>query len=1414
MQPVKYLLLFFTLFWSTLLSGQTFWAHKQAGSNVDETTAIASDPNGNVYTTGYFSTSATINGVPLNVAGLTDVFISKIGPSGNSAFVKSAGGSASDRGLDIEVDADGNVYVCGFFGGTINFGNGVTLTANAGSQDAFVVKLNTSGTTLWARAGGSTGNSDRANAIAVDNQGNVYVTGQYSGAATFGPFSVTSLNNTTDAFIIKYNAEGDEQWIKSGSGEGVDRGLCIATDGAGNVYSAGQFSNDITFDATYPNNILNAVYLIKYDGAGEEKWFRWAGGSEQSIANGLTSDGNNVYMTGDFGATISFLGDGISSLNSGYAKSVFIAAWSANGSLLWKTSQGSTSGVSARDIHCRNGELAIAGWYLCTFESLSEQYGESTFNSIGFKDAYVMRYSTGGDFVYARNFGSRSDEICTGVRILPDGHEVLTGYFKDKLIIPSWNPLPAGLVSVPNSPNAGITWCGDPNYGIFGSLNSPGNNQDGFTIKAIKPERAPYDYYQRYGSGCDLSIPEPCITTSLNQPPGNCPDTLYVCPQTNVSAQYYMPWQSDIGYKPMVYWSPLAFGNTFFIENSPLDLYLEVASEDGCYTHATETHVAILAESAPPLLSDGLGINNAVSVTQPIYLCPGESVEIWADLPPGNTGTWTGPDVPPNTSVGQTITASQTGIYAVTSSGPSGCLTTASVTVIVYNPPPENLEPYIFIPALQNDSVLFCGTNTFQVFAFDSITASQIPPQYYDWNWSITSPGIIFVGGSTTTVSIPQNGWYVITLNFQTKDHPCDFDIQTYTVSDSVYVQTYPVPEPALEVTGPAFACAGDTITLHVAYSADTLIRPSNSIADFGDSLYVISPGNFQFSAVTTNEFGCQGTSQQTFVLANAPTPEIFSLPNVPVICPGDSVQLVSNSLGGTIDWIGPDGHVTTSPSIYVHESGTYFTEVTFYEGCALVSNTIEVGEYATPYIAGNDGVMCPGVPLEISIVSPSITNIVWGAPLTGSDTTQVITEPGTYTAQVMSCDIVTEISITIHEDTNNVSIGLPDPTPVCAGDSILVSASPPGYNSYTWMPQGTGTEVWFHESGSVQVTAIDSFGCALTSNTVDLNFEIVPPPPDFAFIPVCEGRTQTVTINSAFTHIFLSAPGGDTLLTGDTFVIPAFVSDTTLYAFSSSEWCAGPVDSLTLTPKPLPEDPQLVTDAPVCTGGQVHLWVANSAPGVDYQWTDPAGVAFFGSDVNYTVPDMNSAGTYLCHAIFNDCPSDTAAIQVDLIQTMQVSLPPDTALCHRGIFSLSPQGVFENYLWQDGSTDSVYLVNESMDVFLLVHDLNGCPSHDFTHIDLLDCEPDVPNVFTPNGDGINDTWFVNLDQPRYFLIRVFNRWGRVVWESHSSAGFWDGTHFKNGEPCSEGVYIYLLNITDFEGYSYRQQGTLTLLRN
>ncbi|HKK38440.1 MAG TPA: gliding motility-associated C-terminal domain-containing protein, partial [Cryomorphaceae bacterium] len=461
-----------------------------------------------------------------------------------------------------------------------------------------------------------------------------------------------------------------------------------------------------------------------------------------------------------------------------------------------------------------------------------------------------------------------------------------------------------------------------------------------------------------------------------------------------------------------------------------------------------------------------------------------------------------------------------------------------------------------------------------------------------------------------------------------------------------------------------------------------------------------------------------------------------------------------------------------------------------------------------------SNAVLCPGGEVEIGIVSSALDAIEWQAPFSGSDTVQTVSEPGIYSVVVTGCGVEIELFIEVELTEYSVEIEVVDPEPTCDGDSILVAATP-GLETYQWIPDGSGEEEWFTQAGTVFVVGVDEYGCELASNQIEIEFEDIPSGPVFEFDPVCEGEPFTIQVISDLQINYLDGVNGNVISNESTVFISEFLSDTTLYVYLNSEICTGPIDSITVGPNPFPDVPIIASDAPVCTGQSLSLEVLNAAGGVNYFWLTPTGDILEGAIVSYGISNLDQEGEYTAYADLDDCLSDTTGIEVSLFETRQVNLPPDTALCYRADFIVSPDTLFASYQWSDGSTDSIYNpeLEASITVSLVTTDFNGCESADLMTIEFADCTIQVPNIFTPNGDGLNDGWNIGLDRPLFYDLVIYNRWGRVVFESKDFTQIWDGTHYQTEEPCSEGVYFYILRVNDFEGKAFEQQGNLTLFR-
>jgi hypothetical protein len=298
------------------------------------------DASGNVYTTGFFQNTADFDpGTAtsnLVSAGGFDVFISKLNNAGDFVWAKQLGGSSSDFGNSIAVDASGNVYTCGFFMSTADFdpGPGLSNINSAGNYDVFISKLDAAGAFVWAKGIGGP-DFDQGYSVAADGAGNVYTTGYFTNTVDFDPGSGTSnlvsAAGSSDIFLSKLNAGGDFVWAKKMGGSGSDYGNALTLDAAGNPCIMGYFNNTVDFDpgpgtADLVSAGADDIFVTKISAAGNLLWAKRLGGFSNDYGFGIAVNASgNVYTTGMFNGTGDFdPGSGTFNLNSDVGGHIFV----------------------------------------------------------------------------------------------------------------------------------------------------------------------------------------------------------------------------------------------------------------------------------------------------------------------------------------------------------------------------------------------------------------------------------------------------------------------------------------------------------------------------------------------------------------------------------------------------------------------------------------------------------------------------------------------------------------------------------------------------------------------------------------------------------------------------------------------------------------------------------------------------------------------------------------------------------------------------------------------------------------------------------------------------------------------------------------------------------------------------------
>jgi hypothetical protein len=291
-------------------AGNIVWAQRYGNSGINEINDITIDTSNNLFITGGFPSSITFGSTTLTSAGSKDIFVTKINSSGTVIWAKRFGGTGLDEGYGIADDAAGNIYVIGNFRQTISFGSTAFTAYNqaTNNSDVFIVKIDQLGNALWAKQFGGT-NNDNGEDIVVDLSGYIYVTGYFVGTSTFGSTTFTSSPGGEDVFVVKINTAGSVIWARQYGGNGIATSKSIATDSGGNIYVSGAFSGTASFgSSTVTSQGIDAQgYFLKIDSSGTVNWIERLGGLLHSHAYDIATDvSDNVYVTGYFAGTLTF----------------------------------------------------------------------------------------------------------------------------------------------------------------------------------------------------------------------------------------------------------------------------------------------------------------------------------------------------------------------------------------------------------------------------------------------------------------------------------------------------------------------------------------------------------------------------------------------------------------------------------------------------------------------------------------------------------------------------------------------------------------------------------------------------------------------------------------------------------------------------------------------------------------------------------------------------------------------------------------------------------------------------------------------------------------------------------------------------------------------------------------------------
>jgi len=773
----------------------------------------------------------------------------------------------------------------------------------------------------------------------------------------------------------------------------------------------------------------------------------------------------------------------------------------------------------------------------------------------------------------------------------------------------------------------------------------------------------------------------------------------------------------------------------------------------------TETgwyHVLVTAGSCSNLDS----IYVTVYQTPTVYLgsdtsiCEGDAVLLDANHP-NVTYTWQ------DGSTNPTFTANQTGWHHVTLDN-NGCLASDSIFITVYAIPEIELgndtsicdgdlilldasypnATYMWQDGSTNSNYMVTETGVYAVTVTsnictysDSISIIVKPnPEINLGNdtaiclgesilLDANYPGATYVwqdGSTNAQYTASTSGWYTVLL----ENNNCYF-------TDSIYVNSIDLPE--IDLGADTAICSDESLILSPGFLGAGYLWQDGST----NSTYSVTETGWYNVLVSAGS--CSNYDSIYVTVHQTPTVDLGSDTS---ICEGESALLDASHPGVTYTW--QDG--STNATFTANQTGWHHV-ILDNNGCTA-EDSMYITVYPIPEIElGNDTSICEGDIIILDAQFPD-ANYQWQDGSTNS--TLTVTESGQYFVEV-------NVGVCYYNDTINIIVN-PNPiinlgsdTAICAGDSILLNAGHENNTNYLWQDGSTDSTFLAQQSGWYVVT-LENTNCYFSDSIFVDIIEL----PDIDLGPdttICEGESVQLSSNIS----------GASYLWQDGSTSSNFnANQTGWYHLTVSAGSCYNTDSIYITVNPTPVI-DLGSDQVVCEDEVIILDA--TYPDATYTWQD--------GSTNPTLT-VTSSGIYQVTVELNNCLF-TDSVSITIHEFPEIDLGPDTLLCEGSSLILNSYSDGASYIWQDGSTNSNFIVSEEGTYFVEVN-FNNCISTDtievsYSPIPVIDLGPDqsicegdsvLLSAYFSNAnytwqDGSTDSNFVVTESGLYVVDLALN---------------------------------------------------------
>jgi hypothetical protein len=356
----------------------------------------------------------------------------------NAQFLISAGAAGQEYSKDIDIDNQGNIISAGYFFNTVDFDPsvGTNNRTSVGFADNYIAKYTSTGTLIWATSFGSTG-IDIPHSVVTDNNNNIILTGYFSNTCDFDPsasVAVRTSNGGRDAYIAKYDANGNFQWVVTYGADSLDDAFNLDVDTNGNVYWTGVIEGTVIVGTTTFTTQVEDVVFGKISSAGQILWVKQVGGSGIDEGSGIIVDNNgDIIHTGYFQNTVDFDPNaGVSNLTSSGSFDTYFGKYDTSGNLIWMkkiggpgVDIGAPGGITIDNLN--NIYIAGNAGVNCDYDP---NVGTVTHMMNGTTDWFVTKYDNNGNHILSFTVGGTGQDQAHRLTTDKQQNFYVTGWFR------------------------------------------------------------------------------------------------------------------------------------------------------------------------------------------------------------------------------------------------------------------------------------------------------------------------------------------------------------------------------------------------------------------------------------------------------------------------------------------------------------------------------------------------------------------------------------------------------------------------------------------------------------------------------------------------------------------------------------------------------------------------------------------------------------------------------------------------------------------------------------------------------------------------------------------------------------------------------------------------------------------------